>query len=85
MQIEPPDGQGDRIIGVPVAMAAPGTMLDLAALHILATNTLRTLAASHPDGDWDPRRMRPNMLITATIRRTKMSGLDATSSSAQRW
>jgi uncharacterized protein len=63
MQIEPPDSTGDRIIGVPVAMAAPGTMLDLAPLHVLAESTLRTLAAEHPDGDWDPRRMRPNILI----------------------
>lgn len=63
MQLEPPDSAGDRIVGVPVAMAAPGTMLDLAALHVLATSTLATLAAEHPDGDWDPRRMRPNILI----------------------
>lgn len=63
MQLEPPDSAGDRIVGVPVAMAAPGTMLDLAPLHVLATSTLATLAAEHPDGDWDPRRMRPNILI----------------------
>ena len=63
LQIEPPDSAGDRIIGVPVAMAAPGTMLDVAALHVLATSTLRTLAAEYPDGDWDPLRMRPNILI----------------------
>ncbi len=63
MQVEPPDGKGDRFMQLPVALAAPGTMLDLAALHVLATSTLRRLAAEHPDGVWDPRRMRPNMLI----------------------
>jgi uncharacterized protein len=63
MQIEPPDEQGDRVIQFPVAMAAPGTLLDVAALHVLATGTLRTLAAEYPDGDWDPRRFRPNILF----------------------
>ncbi|PRC51709.1 sulfurase, partial [Mycobacterium sp. ITM-2017-0098] len=46
-------------------MAAPGTMLDLAALHILTTSTLSKLAAEYPGGQWDPRRMRPNMIIDA--------------------
>ena len=63
MQTDPPDSQGDRFIPIPVAMAAPGTMLDLAAMHVLATSTLRRLADEHPDGKWDPRRMRPNILI----------------------
>ncbi len=64
-----PDGlvfdevQGDEISPFPVAMAAPGTLLDLAAMHVLATSTLRRLADAHPDGNWDPRRMRPNILI----------------------
>lgn len=44
-------------------LTAPGAMLDLAGLHILAVSTLRTLAAEYPAGDWDPRRMRPNILI----------------------
>jgi uncharacterized protein YcbX len=63
MQIEPPDSHGDRVVQIPVAMAAPGTLLDLAALHVMAASTLRKLAAEHRDGDWDPRRFRPNMLI----------------------
>ena len=63
LQTEPPDDEGDRIVHVPVATAAPGTMLDLAALHVVAASTLRRLAAEYPDGDWDPRRLRPNMLI----------------------
>ena len=48
---------------VPIAMAAPGTMLDLAALHVVAASTLGMLATEYPTGDWDPRRLRPNMLI----------------------
>lgn len=64
-----PDGlaldevQGDEVTQFPVAMAAPGTLLDLAAMHVLATSTLRRMADAHPDGDWDPRRLRPNILI----------------------
>jgi uncharacterized protein YcbX len=62
MQTEP-DSHGDSFIPIPAAMAAPGTLLDLAAMHVLATSTLRRLADAHPDGEWDPRRMRPNILI----------------------
>lgn len=64
-----PDGlafdevQGDEVSQFRVAMAAPGTLLDLAAMHVLATSTLRRMADAHPDGDWDPRRLRPNILI----------------------
>jgi uncharacterized protein len=58
-----PESDDDNVEQVPVAMAAPGTLLDLAALHVLATSTLRRLADAHSDGVWDPRRMRPNILI----------------------
>ena len=30
---------------------------------MVAASTLRRLAAEYPDGDWDPRRLRPNLLI----------------------
>ncbi len=60
-----PATEGDPAGQLPVAMAAPGTLLDLAALHILAANTLRRLAAEYPSSEWDPRRLRPNMLIDA--------------------
>ena len=63
MQTEAADSQGDRFVQIPVAMAAPGTMLDLAAMHVLATSTLRRMEEAYPDGRWDPRRMRPNILI----------------------
>ncbi len=62
MQTEP-DSYGDSFIPIPAAMAAPGTMLDLAAMHFMATSTLRRMADAHPDGNWDPRRMRPNVLV----------------------
>ncbi|MDT5004424.1 MAG: uncharacterized protein QOJ24_1600 [Mycobacterium sp.] len=37
--------------------------VDLAQVHVLAASTLRQLAAEHPEGGWDPRRMRPNVLV----------------------
>jgi uncharacterized protein YcbX len=46
-------------------MFAPqGTFFDTATLHILTTTTLETFAAAHPDGQWDRRRFRPNVLVT---------------------
>lgn len=41
----------------------PGTFLDLAAVHILSTASLRAIAASHPDGRWEPPRFRPTILL----------------------
>ena len=58
-----PDSDGDSFIPIPAAMAAPGTLLDLAAMHVMATSTLAWMADAHPGGEWDPRRMRPNILI----------------------
>ena len=58
--------QGEEVAPFPVAMAAPGTLLDLAAMHVLATSTLRRMTDAHPGGVWDPRRMRPNILIDDT-------------------
>jgi uncharacterized protein YcbX len=60
---QPRDEEGDLVIDFIVGMAAPGTLLDIAALHVVAAGTLRGLAAEYPDGDWDPRRLRPNILI----------------------
>ena len=67
MQVDAADSQGDRYMQFPAAMAAPGTLLDLAAMHVLATSTLRRMAAAHPEGSWDPRRMRPNILIDDSV------------------
>jgi uncharacterized protein YcbX len=60
---EADDPAGERMLGFRPAMAAPGTLNDLAALHVLATSTLATLAAEHPGGQWDVRRFRPNILF----------------------
>ena len=60
---EADDPAGERMIGFRPAMAAPGTLNDLAAMHVLTTSTLATLAAEHPGGQWDVRRFRPNILF----------------------
>lgn len=57
------DEGGEQVRDFNVGMAAPGTMLDIAALHVIAGSTLRGLAGRYPAGDWDPRRLRPNILI----------------------
>ncbi len=36
---------------------------DFAALHLVTTATLARLRSLHPDGDFDPRRFRPNVVI----------------------
>jgi uncharacterized protein YcbX len=40
-----------------------GRFVDALPLLVLTTASLRTTAAFHPDGDWDVRRFRPNLLI----------------------
>ena len=41
-----------------------GRYVDSAAILVLSTASLRTAAQLHPDGVWDPRRFRPNVLIS---------------------
>jgi uncharacterized protein YcbX len=41
----------------------PGRFVDAAPLLLLTTASLRAAAAFHPDGHWDVRRFRPNLLI----------------------
>jgi uncharacterized protein len=36
---------------------------DLADAHLLTRSSLRAAAELHPEGDWDPRRFRPTVLI----------------------
>lgn len=57
------DEAGERILAIPTAMAAQGTLLDLAAMHVLAASTLTALGAEHPDDRWDDRRFRPNVVF----------------------
>ena len=54
----------DSVSSLDLAMAAAGTFFDLARLHLLTTATLATLRAAHPDGDFDVRRYRPNLLVS---------------------
>ncbi|MGI8751692.1 MAG: MOSC domain-containing protein [Acidimicrobiales bacterium] len=54
---------GERISGLPVGMLAPGTYQDVSPVTVLTTASIRAAAALHPDGDWDPRRFRANVLI----------------------
>lgn len=57
------DEEGEQVRDFVVGVAAVGTLVDIAPLHVLAAGSLRRLAAEHPTGDWDPRRLRPNILI----------------------
>ncbi len=40
-----------------------GRFVDAASVLVLTTASLRTAAELHPDGTWDPRRFRPNVLL----------------------
>jgi len=42
-----------------------GSFNDGAAVHVLTTASLRAASALHPDGAWDVRRFRPNLLVEA--------------------
>lgn len=41
----------------------PGRFVDLAAVHLLTTASLRAAAERYPAGDWDIRRFRPTALL----------------------
>ena len=41
----------------------PGTFFDLATIHILATATIDKLRELYPQGRFEPRRFRPNLII----------------------
>jgi uncharacterized protein YcbX len=47
----------------PLGLAAPGSFLDFAPIHLLSTTTLDGLAARAPASNFDPRRFRPNILL----------------------
>ena len=40
-----------------------GRYVDAAPVLLLTTASLRAAAALHPNGEWDPRRFRPNLLV----------------------
>ena len=41
----------------------PGRFVDAMSLLVLTTASLRAALELHPDGDWDVRRFRPNLLV----------------------
>ena len=58
------DDPAEVVSDITMAMAAPpGTFFDLAALHLVTTSTLAALAAAQPEGTFDVRRYRPNVLV----------------------
>ncbi len=47
-----------------MALAGPTShFADAADAHLLTRSSLRAAGDLHPDGDWDPRRFRPTMLV----------------------
>ncbi len=61
LDVPDPERLTETRVGV---VAPPGTFFDTSTLHVLATETLEALAGMHPDGQWDMRRFRPNVLVT---------------------
>ena len=59
MTFAPTDDEAE-LFDIPVA---EHTFFDLTPIHLLTTGSLATMAAAHPDGVWDVRRFRPNLLI----------------------
>ena len=59
MTFDPPNDDAE-LVDIPTPA---GTLLDLAAIHLLTTATLEHCAAARPDLDWDVRRFRPNVVI----------------------
>jgi uncharacterized protein YcbX len=59
MTFDPPDDTAEKF-EIP---SPEGTFFDLAALHLLSTNSLASCERAYPNGVWDRRRFRPNVLI----------------------
>jgi uncharacterized protein YcbX len=60
MTFDPPNDDAERF-----AIPSPdGTFFDLAALHVLTANSLAACAHTYPDGEWDRRRFRANVLVS---------------------
>ena len=60
--------EGDSLTTVPIGFGAPGTFFDYTPLHILTTSTLNKLRGFYPDGQWEVRRFRPNIVIEVASR-----------------
>ena len=54
----------DRLIEIPASIGAPpGTLFDYSAVHLVSTGTLGMLAEVYPEGRFDARRFRPNIVV----------------------
>ena len=54
------DDEDDSVFEVPMP---PDRFVDLCPIHVLTTASLAFMADQHPDGDWDPNRFRPGILV----------------------
>ncbi|HEY5011334.1 MAG TPA: MOSC N-terminal beta barrel domain-containing protein, partial [Acidimicrobiia bacterium] len=54
---------GRPVSSLPVGLLAPGTFQDVAPLTILTSASLARAAALAPNGRWDTRRFRPNLVV----------------------
>ena len=54
----------ERLAESQVGLFAPGTFFDTSSLHVVADGSLQRLAQAHPDGVWDRRRFRPNVVVS---------------------
>ncbi|SFN95457.1 hypothetical protein SAMN04487980_104011 [Streptomyces sp. cf124] len=50
-------------VAITSAQVAPGTFFDYGTVHLVTTAALARLRATHPTGDFDPRRFRPNLVV----------------------
>jgi uncharacterized protein YcbX len=58
------DGEAEDVTNEAIAGAAPeGTFFDYATIHILTTGTLNKLRELYPQGRFEARRFRPNLVI----------------------
>jgi uncharacterized protein len=58
-----PDGQA--VTDEQIALGSPsGSFFDYAVIHVVTTATLERLSELYPQGRFDPRRFRPNVLVS---------------------
>jgi len=62
--LEDPLASVETIADFPAALAAPpGTFFDYAAIHVLTTATIDRLREVYPQGRFEVRRFRPNVVV----------------------
>ncbi len=50
-----------------------GTFFDIGVVHLLTTATIDRLRALYPQGPFETRRFRPNIVVATPRRKTKAS------------